>query len=78
MSTVTDLKKATEQLSPGERWDFFLWLRESEEVRTRQREELRRDLALGIEQANRGEVAPLEISSIRAQIRQRTKQPARR
>jgi len=52
MSTVTELKKAAEQLSPGERWDFFVWLRESADVRNRQRDELRRDIAIGIDQVH--------------------------
>ena len=78
MSTVTELKKAAEQLSPRDRWDFFVWLRESEDVRNRQREELRREIAVGLDEVSRGEVAPLDISSIRAQIRQRTKGSTRR
>jgi hypothetical protein len=76
MSTVTDLKKAAEQLSPADRWEFFVWLRESEDVRNQQREELRRAISVGMEQADRGEVAPLDISSIRATVRQRAKQSA--
>lgn len=74
MSTVADVKKATEQLSPGDRWELFVWLREAEDVRSRQREDLRRDLAIGIEQAERGDVAPLDISAIRAKVRQRVNQ----
>jgi hypothetical protein len=45
---------------------LFIWLRESEDVRTRQFEALRRDLEFGLQQADQGEVAPLDISSIRA------------
>ncbi|HEX4119474.1 MAG TPA: hypothetical protein VH619_02505 [Verrucomicrobiae bacterium] len=74
MSAVTELKKAAEQLSPGDRWEFFVWLRETEDVRTHQLEELRRDLAIGVEQANRGDVVPLDMSAIRAKVHQRAKQ----
>ena len=73
MSSVTGVKKATARLSPQERWELFVWLRESEEVRSRQREELARDIAVGVEQADRGEIAPLNIPSIRAKIHKRVK-----
>jgi hypothetical protein len=71
MSTMTEVKKATEQLSAKDRWELFVWLRESEDVRGLQCEELRRDIAIGVEQADRGEIAPLDIASIRARIHQR-------
>ncbi len=76
MSTVTEVKKATEQLSSKDRWELFVWLRESEDVRRRQFDELRRDLAVGVQQADRGDVAPLDILSIRAKIHQRLKESA--
>ena len=56
MSTVTDVKKATEQLSPDDRWELFVWLRESQDVRNLQREELQRAINVGLEQADRGDV----------------------
>ncbi|HEY3853970.1 MAG TPA: hypothetical protein VGO67_06225 [Verrucomicrobiae bacterium] len=73
MSTVTDVKKATEQLSPDDRWELFVWLRESQDVRNLQREELRRAIEVGLEQADCGDVAPLDISSIRSKVRERVK-----
>jgi hypothetical protein len=73
MSTVTEVKKATEQLSARDRWKLFVRLRESEDVRDLQREELRRDIAIGAEQADRGDVAPLDVASLRAKIHQRLK-----
>ena len=76
MSTVVEVKKATEQLSSKDRWELFVWLREFEDVRTHQLQELQRDLAVGLQQADRGEVAPLDISSIRAKIHQKLKESA--
>jgi hypothetical protein len=76
MSTVVEVKKATEQLSSKDRWELFVWLRESEDVRTHQLQELQRDLAVGLQQADRGEVAPLDISSIRAKIHLKLKESA--
>jgi hypothetical protein len=76
MSTVVEVKKATERLSTNDRWELFVWLRDSEDVRNREIEELRRDLVVGVQQADRGEVAPLDISSIRAKIHQRLKESA--
>jgi hypothetical protein len=76
MSTVIEVKKATEQLSSKDRWELFVWLRESQDVRTRQFEELRRVIEIGVRQAERGEVAPLDISSIRAKVHRRLKETA--
>ena len=73
---MTELKKAAEQLSPRDRWEFFVWLREAEDVRSRHIKELQRDVAVGIEQADRGDVAPLDMAAIRARVHQRAKQSA--
>ncbi len=75
MSTVTEVKRATEQLSAHERWELFVWLRQSDDVRTLQVEELRAAIAVGVEQADRGEIAPLDVSSIRSKIQDRLGKP---
>jgi len=77
MSTVTEVKKATEQLSAKDRWELFVWLRDTEEVRVLRRKELRRDIAVGTAQADRGEVAPLDVASVRGKIHQRLKESSR-
>src|SRR5882757_10557293 len=59
MSTVTEFKTAAEQLTAQDRWELYRWLGESQDVRRFRHEEFRREIALGIEQANRSEVAPL-------------------
>jgi hypothetical protein len=61
MSTVADVKSATEQLSAEERWELYRWLGESQDVQRLRHEELRREIAIGIEQADCGDLAPLEI-----------------
>jgi len=49
MSTVAEVKSATEQLSTQERWELYRWLGESNDVQRLRHEELRRDIAIGIE-----------------------------
>ncbi len=50
MSTVAEVKSATERLSTQERWELFRWLGESKDVPTVAcRDELRREIAIGVE-----------------------------
>ena len=51
-------------------------LQESEQVRKLRLQELRRDIAVGVAQADRGEVAALDVKAIKAKARAR--QGARR
>ncbi len=46
-------------------------LKEREELRAIRVEELRRQIQIGLDQANRGEVAPLDIAMIKADGRKR-------
>ena len=46
-------------------------LKEQEELRRRRLEELRREVGIGLEQANRGEGAPLDIAKIKSRLRKR-------
>jgi antitoxin ParD1/3/4 len=73
MSTVVEVKSATEQLSAEERWELYRWLGESKDVQRLRLEDLRREIAMGVEQADRGEVVPLDVQSIKDEIRRRTK-----
>jgi len=70
MSTVKEVKAATQELSPEERWELYRWLGESKDVQGFRREELRREIAVGIAQADSGDVAPLNIEEIKAKVRQ--------
>jgi antitoxin ParD1/3/4 len=47
-------------------------LEERDQLRELQLEELRRFVAVGVEQADRGEVAPLDVDKTLARIRTRT------
>ena len=71
MSTVAEVKSATERLSAQERWELYRWLSEAKDVQRLRHEELRREIAIGIEQADRGEVAPLDVQSIKEEVRRK-------
>jgi hypothetical protein len=71
MSTVTEVKSATKRLSTEQRWELYRWLGTSKDVQRLRHEELRREIAAVIEQANRGDLAPLNISSIKEKVRSR-------
>jgi hypothetical protein len=71
MSTVIEVKTATEQLTAQDRWELYRWLGESQDVRRFRHEELRREIAVGIEQANRGDVASLDVQAVKDEVRRR-------
>jgi hypothetical protein len=71
MSTVAEVKSATEQLSIEERWELYRWLGEAKDVQRLRHDELRREIALGIEQADRGDMAPLDIRGLKDKVRSR-------
>ncbi|MEK7677202.1 MAG: hypothetical protein AAB676_15345 [Verrucomicrobiota bacterium] len=71
MSTVEEIKAAAASLKPEERFALYQWLYDSEELRRLRLAELKRDIAIGIEEADRGEVAPLDIEAIKAEGRRR-------
>ena len=53
-------------------------LEERDQIRTLKLEELRKFIAVGIEQAERGEVAPLDVAATLAGVRERkAKRPGR-
>lgn len=47
-------------------------LEEQDELRRRRLKELRQEIALGLEEAQRGESKPLDMGAIRAEVRRRT------
>ena len=46
-------------------------LEEQDEIRQRRLKELRHEIALGLEEARRGESKPLDMSAIKAEVRRR-------
>ena len=77
MSTVKEVKIATEKLSPQDRWELYRWLGESKDVQRFRHEELRKEIAFGIEQADRGEVAPLEVQALKDEVSRRLSNKAK-
>jgi hypothetical protein len=73
MSTVKEVKAATQGLSPQERWELYRWLGESKDVQKFRREELRREIAIGIAQADSGDITPLDVEDIKAKVHQKLK-----
>ena len=71
MSTVAEVKMAVEMLTPQERQELFRWLAGREDFRAQQLETLRRDIAVGLAQADRGELAPLDMDAVKREARQR-------
>jgi len=69
--SMTEVKEATERLSPHDRWELYRWLGESRDVQRFRLEELRREIAVGIEQAERGDLAPLDVREIKDEVRRR-------
>jgi hypothetical protein len=71
MSTVTEVKAATERLPAKDRWELYRWLGEAKDVQRFRHEELRREITAGLEQADRGDVAPLDVQNIKDEVRRR-------
>ena len=71
MSTVADVKEATKHLPPKDKWELYRWLAEAKELQPFRLEELRREIAIGVEQADRGETAPLDVQAIKKEVRHR-------
>ncbi len=71
MSTVAEVKAATEQLSAQDRWELYRWLGETKAVQRLRHDELRREIAVGIEQADRGDLAPWDLEEAKAEVRRR-------
>lgn len=69
--SMTEVKEATERLSPQDRWELYRWLGESTDVQRFRLEELRREIAVGIDQADRGDTAPLDVQEIKKEVQRR-------
>lgn len=69
--SMVEVKEATAQLSAQERWELYRWLGESEDVKHFRHEELRREITVGLEQAERGDTAPLDVQEIKGDVRRR-------
>ncbi|HJT76304.1 MAG TPA: type II toxin-antitoxin system ParD family antitoxin [Gemmataceae bacterium] len=71
-SFVNELVATGRYLGPDEViYAALLFLKDQEDLRKIHLEELRKEIAVGLEQANRGEVAPLDMDAILAKSRER-------
>ena len=71
MTTVAEVKMAVEKLPPQERLELFRWLAGRSDFTAQQWEALRDDIGVGLAQADRGELAPLDIEGVKQEFRRR-------
>ncbi len=71
MSTLHEIKAAAATLPAEDRSELVAWLSESKDVREIRREQLRREVQIGLDDIERGEVAPLDMAEIKRQARAR-------
>ncbi len=71
MSTLREIKAAAASLPAEERSELVTWLSESDDVWKIRREQLRREIQIGLNEIERGEVAPLDITEVKRKARAR-------
>ncbi len=71
MSTLHEIKAAAATLPTEERSELVTWLSESNDVLELRREQLRREVQIGLDEIERGEVAPLDMTEIKRKARAR-------
>lgn len=71
MSTLGEIKEAAAQLPADQRSELITWLSEADDVLVLRQEQLRRAIQIGLDEINRGEVAPLEMAEIKRKSRAR-------
>jgi hypothetical protein len=64
MSTVDEIKSAAMKLSEDEQVNLYRWLHESDVIRRRRPEDLKREVAIGIEQLDRGQYTTYDDQSL--------------
>ena len=71
MSTLHEIKAAASTLPADQRSELVAWLSEAQDVWKIRREQLRREIKIGLDEIERGEVAPLDIDEIKRKARAR-------
>ena len=71
MSTLHEIKAAAAILPAEDRSELVAWLSESKDVWEIRREQLRREIQIGLDEIERGEVAPLDMPEIKRKARAR-------
>ena len=69
MSTLHEIKAAAATLPAEDRSELVAWLSESKDVCEIRREQLRREIQIGLDEIERGEVAPLDMAEIKRKAR---------
>jgi hypothetical protein len=69
MSTLQEIKAAAAALPATDRNELATWLSESEDVSKIRREQLLREIRMGLDQIQRGEIAPLDMAAIKRKAR---------
>ena len=69
MSTLHEIKAAAATLPAEDRSELAAWLSESSDVWKIRREQLRREIQVGLDEIARGEVAPLDMTEIKRKAR---------
>jgi hypothetical protein len=70
VSAIAEVKAAVDRLPGDERRELFRWLSGREDFQQHRLDELRRDIATGLEQADRGELAPLDVQAVMREAEQ--------
>jgi hypothetical protein len=71
ISTLHEIKAAAATLLAEERSELAAWLSESDDVSKIRHQQLRREIRIGLNEIERGEVAPLDIAEIKRKARAR-------
>ncbi len=71
ISTLHEIKAAAATLPVEERTELAAWLSESDDVLKIRHQQLRREIRIGLDEIERGEVAPLDIAQVKRKARAR-------
>ncbi len=71
MSTLPEVKAAAATLPAEDRSALVAWLSESDDVWKIRRESLRREIQIGLDEIEQGEVEPLDMAEIKREARAR-------
>jgi hypothetical protein len=77
MSTLGEIKEAAARLPAEQRSELITWLHEADDVLELRREQLRREVQIGLDEINRGEMAPLDMAAIKQKARARRDEKSR-
>ena len=65
MSTLAEIKEAAARLPLEQRSELITWLGQAEDVSRMRREQLRREIQIGLDEIERGEIALLNMTVIK-------------